>query len=114
MALMIGVTLEGLLWVLFINAVLGYIINVHYSKVFIGYGYIDQIKDISSVTIVSIIMGVLVFLCSKIIISTSYLLVLQISVGALSYILLSYFFLKTEFNDVLNIIKSMMKRIIRK
>ena len=114
MALMIGVTLEGLLWVLFINAVLGYIINVHYSKVFIGYGYIDQIKDISSVTIVSIIMGVLVFLCSKIIIRTSYLLVLQISVGALSYILLSYFFLKTEFNDVLNIIKSMMKRIIRK
>ena len=114
MALMIGVTLEGLLWVLFINAVLGYIINVHYSKVFIGYGYIHQIKDISSVTIVSIIMGVLVFLCSKIIISTSYLLVLQISVGALSYILLSYFFLKTEFNDVLNIIKSMMKRIIRK
>lgn len=114
MALMIGVTLEGLLWVLFINAVLGYIINVHYSKVFIGYGYIDQIKDISSVTIVSIIMGVLVFLCSNIIISTSYLLVLQISVGALSYILLSYFFLKTEFNDVLNIIKSMMKRIIRK
>ncbi len=114
MALMIGVTLEGLLWVLFINAVLGYIINVHYSKVFIGYGYIDQIKDISSVTIVSIIMGVLVFLCSKIIISTSYLLVLQISVGALSYILLSYFFLKTEFNDVLNIIKSMMKKIIRK
>lgn len=113
-ALMVGVTLEGLLWVLFINAVLGYIINVHYSKVFIGYGYIDQIKDISSVTIVSIIMGVLVFLCSKIIISTSYLLVLQISVGALSYILLSYFFLKTEFNDVLNIIKSMMKRIIRK
>ena len=114
MALMIGVTLEGLLWVLFINAVLGYIINVHYSKVFIGYGYIDQIKDISPITIVSIMMGVLVYLCSNINISTLYLLVLQIGVGALSYIVLSYFFLKTEFNDVLNIIKSMIKRIVRK
>lgn len=113
-ALMVGVTLEGLLWVLFINAVLGYIINVHYSKVFIGYGYIDQIKDISPITIVSIMMGVLVYLCSYIDISTLLLLVLQIGVGALSYIVLSYFFLKTEFNDVMNIIKSMVRRIKRK
>ena len=102
------------LWVLFINAVLGYIINVHYSKVFIGYGYIDQIKDISPITIVSIMMGVLVYLCSYIDISTLLLLVLQIGVGALSYIVLSYFFLKTEFNDVMNIIKSMVRRIKRK
>ena len=113
-ALMVGVTLEGLLWVLFINAVLGYIINVHYSKVFIGYGYIDQIKDISPITIVSIMMGVLVYLCSYIDISTLLLLILQIGVGALSYIVLSYFFLKTEFNDVMNIIKSMVRRIKRK
>lgn len=113
-ALLVGVTLEGLLWVLFINAVLGYIINVHYSKVFIGYGYIDQIKDISPITIVSIMMGVLVYLCSYIDISTLLLLVLQIGVGALSYIVLSYFFLKTEFNDVMNIIKSMVRRIKRK
>ena len=110
-ALLIGVTLEGLLWVLFINAILGYIINVHYSKVFIGYGYIDQIKDISPITIVSIMMGALVFLCANIDISSLYLLVIQVGVGAVSYIVLSYFFLKTEFNDVLNILRNMIIKI---
>jgi len=114
LALFVGVTLEGLLWVLFINAILGYIINVHYSKVFIGYGYLDQIKDISPVTFVSTIMGTLVFLCSMINLGSLTLLILQIGVGALSYIALSYFFLKTEFNDVLNILLSMFNKINKK
>lgn len=113
-ALQIGVTLEGLLWVLFINAVLGYIINVHYSRVFIQYGYIEQLKDILPIILVSLLMGVLVFLCSYLSLSPFILLVLQVIVGAFIYILLSYLFIKTEFNDVLNIIRSMFKKITQK
>jgi O-antigen/teichoic acid export membrane protein len=113
-ALFIGVTIEGLLWVLFINALLGYLINVHYSKVFIGYGYMDQIKDISPITFASLTMGLLVYIVSYTNLSPLFLLVVQIGVGALAYTFLSYFFLKTEFNDVLNIIKSMLRKINQK
>ena len=57
----------------------------------IGYKLNEQVKDISYVLISSIIMGLVVYLVGKISISTIFLLIIQIVVGAIIYILLSHF-----------------------
>ena len=56
----------------------------------IGYKFNEQMKDISSVIIASIIMGALIFTIGKINISKIILIIIQIVVGGLTYIALSH------------------------
>lgn len=112
-ALWYGVTIIELLWVLFFNAQIGYLINVHYSKEFVGYGYIDQIKDISPITLVSLLMGAGVIAVSLLNLSSVLLLGAQVLTGFVLYVLLSYLFVKKEFNDVWNILLMFKNKLIR-
>ncbi|HET6785546.1 MAG TPA: lipopolysaccharide biosynthesis protein [Erysipelotrichaceae bacterium] len=112
-ALWYGVSIIELLWVLFINAQIGYLINVHYSKEFVGYGYIDQIKDISPITLVSFAMGAGVLAVSLLNLGSVSLLGLQVITGFVLYVLLSYLFIKKEFNDVWNILLMFKNKLIK-
>lgn len=112
-ALWYGVSIIELLWVLFINAQIGYLINVHYSKEFVGYGYIDQIKDISPITLVSFAMGAGVLAVSLLNLSSVLLLGVQVLTGFVLYVLLSYLFVKKEFNDVWNILLMFKNKLIK-
>lgn len=112
-ALWYGVSIIELLWVLFINAQIGYLINVHYSKEFVVYGYIDQIKDISPITLVSFAMGAGVLAVSLLNLSSVLLLGVQVLTGFVLYVLLSYLFVKKEFNDVWNILLMFKNKLIK-
>ena len=99
------------LWVLFFNALLGYIINVHYSKQFLNYGFRKQLLDIGPVLFVSIIMGVSVWMVPILFsINGIVLLLVQIMVGLLNYVVLSYLLLNKEFMILWQIILSVLKR----
>ncbi len=112
-ALWYGVSIIELLWVLFFNAQIGYLINVHYSKEFVGYGYIDQIKDISPITLVSFAMGAGVLAVSLLNLGSVSLLGLQVLTGFAIYVVLSYLFIKKEFNDVWTILIMFKNKIIK-
>ena len=112
-SLWLGVTIEGLLWVLLINALLGYLINVHYSKEFVGYGYLDQFVDIMPITIVSSVMGMGVLALSLINLSPIMLLLGQVMVGTAIYVTLTYLFIRTEFMDVWNILMMFKNKLAR-
>ncbi len=112
-ALWYGVSIIELLWVLFFNAQIGYLINVHYSKEFVGYGYIDQIKDISPITLVSFAMGAGVLAVSLLNLGSVSLLGLQVLTGFVIYVVLSYLFVKKEFNDVWNILIMFKNKLIK-
>jgi len=113
-ALWYGVSIIELLWVLFFNAQIGYLINVHYSKEFVGYGYIDQIKDISPITLVSLLMGAGVLSVSLLNLSSVVMLGLQVLTGFVLYVILSYLFVKKEFNDVWSILLMFKNKLIKK
>ena len=112
-ALWSGVTIEGLLWVLLINALLGYLINVHYSKEFVGYGYLDQLIDIMPITLVSFVMGAGVLTLSLISLSPILVLMIQVIFGAVVYITLAFLFIRTEFMDVWNILNMFIDKLSR-
>lgn len=114
-ALYLSVSLEALLWILLLNAVLGYILNVRYTGQLLGYGYLRQFKDIVSIILISLGMGLLVYLV-PLVFQGSWMLILlvQILVGATSYVVLARIFVPLEFNEVWNLIKQVTIRILKK
>lgn len=106
-----SVTLEQLLWILFINAVLGYLFNVHYTGALLDYGYIKQLKDILPILFSSLLMGLGVSSVSLFINTNSIvMLISQITVGAILYVSGAYLFSRTEFFEVLGLLKRLILR----
>lgn len=103
-------SLSTLLWILLINALYGYIINIQYTGQLIGYGYKHQFKDLFNILWVSILMGAMVSSLNWLNLSNLVTLVIQISIGVVSYIVLSSMFCRTEFQEVISLIKRIMKK----
>lgn len=103
-------SLSALLWILFLNAVFGYVINIRYTGQLIGYGYGHQFKDLFNITLVSVLMGIIVFGLNWLNVSNLITLLIQVIIGVLSYIILSSLFCRNEFTEVLGLIKRIMKK----
>lgn len=109
--LVLKIDMIGLLWVLLLNAILGYLINVYYVEKYINYSLADQVKEILSIFIASVIMGISVYSLDLL---TSFgsltTLVLQVFLGITVYTLLSYILSKEEFNTILSILNRMITK----
>ncbi len=115
LGLYFSVSLEQLLWILFVNALLGYIFNVHYTALLVDYGYFKQIKDVGMILITSLIMGLCVTAVPMLMDTSMFVqLLLQVSVGALVYAISAYFLTRTEFLEVANLLLKIMKRLLKK
>jgi len=111
-ALYFNVSITGLLWVLFINAVLGYIFNVKYVKEFLNYGLVEQLQDVLNILIASIIMGTFVYSFDIFTnLSNLVTLIIQLGIGIIVYIGLGYMICKNEFDYVMNIIKKILIKV---
>lgn len=111
-ALYFNVSITGLLWVLFVNAVLGYIFNVKYVNDYLDYGLMYQLKDIFNILVASIIMGVFVYgfdLFTNL--SNFSTLIIQMIIGVIVYIGLGYLICRNEFDYVVNIIKRILVKV---
>ena len=109
--LVLKIDMIGLLWVLLLNAILGYLINVYYVEKYINYSLADQVKEILSIFIASVIMGISVYSLDLL---TSFgsltTLVLQVFLGITVYTLLSFILSKEEFNTILSILNRMITK----
>jgi O-antigen/teichoic acid export membrane protein len=115
LGLYLAVSLEGLLWILFLNAIIGYVLNVRYAGQLLGYGFIKQFKDIASTFMISLIMGTLVYLI-PFLLNGSWMLKLlaQVLVGAISYSILAKIFVSDEFNEVWKLMNQVISKLLRK
>jgi len=113
-AFLSGWDILSVLWILFFNALLGYIVNSWYTGKFIDYPMFEQMIDIRFIALGSLVMGVIVTLIPYLV-STGNLVTLsiQILIGALVYIIYSYFFLPNEFKLVMDILKSIKSKLVR-
>lgn len=91
------------------SVVIGMFVNVYPNKKLLNYGYIQQIKDLLNPFIP--IMGMIIFVWSVGLLPVSPLLMLfiQIPVGALSYVLVSWITRNESFKYTLSLLKSLMK-----
>lgn len=76
-------------------------INLRPSKRLVDYGVVEQLKDVLPTLMAAIIMGILVYLCELLPLSSILILVIQIIVGTVVYYLLCKLFRLDSFNYVL-------------
>lgn len=99
-----------------ITAFIAYFLNSSYSGKLVGYGQIDQIKDISPSLITALIMGMIMYLVNFLSISTNFLkLVVEMIMGVSVYYLLNMLIHSPELYEtkgiITNYINSGLKRI---
>ena len=75
-----------------ITTLISCFINAFPNKKLIGYSYLEQMKDLLPNILVSIIMGVSVFLVSYLNVNNIILLLLQILTGVIVYVIVSAIF----------------------
>lgn len=105
----------GLVWTLFISSVISYFINSYYSGNLINYTTINQLKDITKSLVSSIIMGVLVLIIGSQLdmLSKTLLLLIQISFGVISFLVLSLILKSSELKILLKVIQPFIKKFLK-
>lgn len=93
-----------------VSSLIGSFINSYPNLKLIDYSYKEQVKDIIPSFIISIIMGGIVYGVSLLNMSLILTLIIQILVGAISYLGMAYFFKLECFYYLLNTIKDILKK----
>ena len=83
----INISVMAMAYSLLISNVIGQIVNSWPNKKNLGYSYIEQIKDILPSIILSVIMGIIVYLFNFLNMPIIITLIIQVIIGALIYIL---------------------------
>lgn len=95
---------------LLLSSVLSQIINSWPNRKLLGYGYLEQIRDIAPAIILAVIMGIGVYFIGYIPLPTIVTLIIQIVAGAIIYIVLSAILKLEEYEYLTGMIKSFFKR----
>lgn len=95
---------------LLLSSVLSQIINSWPNRKLLGYGYLEQIRDIAPAIILAVIMGIGVYFIGYIPLPTIVTLIIQIVAGAIIYIVLSAILKLEEYEYLTGMIKSFLKR----
>lgn len=92
-----------------IYAVIASIINSYPNKKLIQYGYFEQIRDVLPYAMLSMVMGLVVWIINFINMGNGVKLVVQIIVGIIFYIVGAYVFKFEELNSCSKIVVGMLK-----
>ena len=88
------------------GGIIGSFINSYPNKKLLNYSYFEQIKDILPSVVLSVIMGIIAYSVIFLDLSDSVTIILQIIVGGITYVLLSYIVKLECFMYLLKIIKN--------
>lgn len=102
----------ALLWTSVIGSYIAYFVNSYYSAQLLSYSTKDQIRDISVIFTISILMGVLVYFTGTMISGNNFIKIFsQITIGFLSYIGLSKLFKIEELKTIYDLMHSLFKKV---
>lgn len=93
-----------------ITSIISTFINSHPNKKLVDYSYMEQITDILPSLFVSVFMGIIVYMMNLLPISSILILIIQILLGIVIYIVLSYAFKLEAFRYIIDSIKLKLKK----
>lgn len=91
---------------LLVSCVLSQIINSWPNKQLLGYGYLEQLRDLIPGVILAVIMGICVYFIGYINLPNIIVLIIQVIVGATIYIVMSIVFRLESFLYLWNMVKT--------
>lgn len=110
-AIISGWGILGLIWVMVLNSIISFIINSNYSKEIIDYSTWDQVRDISVIFLITLIMGGVSYFAGNILPDSNILkLFIQPLVGIIVYLILSWILKVEEFFAILKLLKGFIKK----
>lgn len=95
---------------LLLSSVLSQIINSWPNRKLLGYGYLEQVRDFAPGILLAVIMGICVYFISFLHLSTVVTLLIQFIGGAAIYIGVSAILKLEEFEYLLGMVKSFLKK----
>lgn len=95
---------------LLLSSVLSQIINSWPNRKLLGYGYLEQVRDFAPGILLAVIMGICVYFISFLHLPTIVTLLIQFIVGAAIYIGVSAILKLEEFEYLLGMVKSFLKK----
>lgn len=95
---------------LLLSSVLSQIINSWPNRKLLGYGYLEQVRDFAPGISLAVIMGICVYFISFLHLPTIVTLLIQFIVGAAIYIGISAILKLEEFEYLLGMVKSFLKK----
>lgn len=104
----------AMVYSLLVSSVLSQIINSWPNRKLLNYGYLEQLKDILPGIILAVFMGFCVNLVSLLDLSNIVTLLIQIPLGAVIYIVSSALLHLESFKYLIDMIRPMTRKIIRK
>ena len=93
-----------------ISSVVSAAINAHPNKELISYGYLEQMRDILPILLISLVMFAVVYAMNALSLATGMLLVLQAIVGVAVYVGLSMLFKVESMQFIGQFVKKLFKR----
>lgn len=103
----------GVIWIAItemLTTVIASIINAYPNKKLLDYSYIEQVKDILPYMLTSMVMAIVVYLVGLIKINVYLLFIVQIALGVIIYVSISYIFKFEAFKFALDLIKKIFKK----
>ena len=95
---------------LLVSCVLSQIINSWPNKRLLGYGYLEQLRDLIPGVILAVIMGICVYFIGYINLPNIIVLIIQVIEGATIYIVMSIVFKLESFLYLWNMVKTYLKK----
>lgn len=108
------ISVMAMAYSLLVTSVLSQIINSWPNKKLMNYSYIEQLKDILPGLLLAAFMGGCVYCVNFLHLNNWLTLIIQVPLGAIIYIGLSALFKLESFTYILNMIKPVMKKVIKK
>jgi len=108
------ISILAMAWAGVATGVVALILNISPNKKLFGYGFIEQMKDVVPFWLMSAVMFVCVISVSLLRLPTIAELIVMVAVGVAVYVLLSVIFKVESFNYILNTVKPLIKKFIRK
>lgn len=93
-----------------ITGIISSFINAYPNKKLLNYSYLEQVKDLCPIIIISLVMGLIIYPISFLNLGNLLILILQCIIGGIIYIIFSWLFKIDAFNQIINLIKNIRKK----
>lgn len=103
------ISVYAVAWGMVVYNIICIFINLHPSKKLVGYGVLEQVKDVTPTFIIAIIMGGVVYLISYLGLNSIVTLVLQVVIGASLYFIMCKMIKIDSLSYVMDYMKSIVK-----
>lgn len=105
---------NGIIWMVsggIVSSMISLVINTYYTGKLIHVGYLKQMRDLLPIFGISLFMWLCIFICVTLIENYYVQLLFGVFIGFLLFAVLSKLFLKSEWKDLMSIIKLKEKKI---